>query len=167
MGEDVVMDGRIILAGGRPVRSKNKSGVVFKRSPEAEAYSRWQDGKFLELERDIAKAWRGMLANLKFDKAIKKLNELGINPRTCRTLEQAKAHVNTVVSQRGNRRFIQLAMRLAGVPMELWDTILRRWKEVGELSVIEFAPYAGYVVSVDLFFYVAAAVGLFSVTKKK
>src|SRR5471030_3269199 len=39
--------GQIPVAGGRPVRGADgKPGVVVERSPEAEAFSRWQRGQF-------------------------------------------------------------------------------------------------------------------------
>jgi hypothetical protein len=35
-----------------------KRGVVIDNPPEAQAFSRWQEGKFLDLEREHARAWR-------------------------------------------------------------------------------------------------------------
>ncbi|MBW2670632.1 MAG: hypothetical protein JRD87_12255 [Deltaproteobacteria bacterium] len=76
-GDDFPMDGRIVLAGGRPVKSNGKSGVVFDISPEAEAFSRWQDGEFLKIERKYATAWRAMLRMLNFDEVLRNLNNIG------------------------------------------------------------------------------------------
>ena len=50
--------GRVMLAGGRHVQLGEKKGVIFERSPEAEAISRWGKREFLELERNIARQWR-------------------------------------------------------------------------------------------------------------
>jgi hypothetical protein len=37
IGREVIMDGRVMVAGGRPVRVEGKSGVVHEQSPEAGA----------------------------------------------------------------------------------------------------------------------------------
>jgi hypothetical protein len=49
--ETVVMDGRILRAGGRVVTLDGKSGVFFEKSKEEEALYRWQEHEFLDLER--------------------------------------------------------------------------------------------------------------------
>ena len=50
------MTGQVPLAGAQLVKTDGKSGAVFEPSPEAEAFSRWQKGEFLEVERLYAKA---------------------------------------------------------------------------------------------------------------
>jgi hypothetical protein len=42
MGQAIEMEGRVIIAGGRPVKVDGKSGIVHDQSPEAEAFIRWQ-----------------------------------------------------------------------------------------------------------------------------
>jgi hypothetical protein len=167
MGSKVPMDGRIILAQGTPVQSGHKTGVVFEEAPEARAFSRWQEGQFLDAERETAKNWRGMLANLKFDKAIEKMNKFGINPKTCSSIEQARTIASQLVSKERSPRFMQFALRLVGAPAQLWAVIIERWKQHGSPPLTEFAPYAAYVTTVDLFFYIAIAAGRLSVSGKK
>jgi hypothetical protein len=53
LGYPVAMDGRPLLSGGKPVKTKDQSGIVFDEAPEALAFSRWQAGKFLEVEREM------------------------------------------------------------------------------------------------------------------
>jgi hypothetical protein len=60
---------------------------------------------------------------------------------------------------------MQLALTLLAVPPALKESVLSRWKESGYPQLKKFAPYAAYVVSVDLFFYIATAAELLS--KKK
>ena len=167
MGHKVAMEGRIILAQGTSVKSGDKTGVVFEESPEARAFSRWQDGQFLAAERETAKNWRGMLANLKFNKAIEKLNKFGINPKTCSSLEQARTIASQLVSKERGAMFMQFALRLVGAPTQFWGDIIERWKQHGSPPLTEFAPYAAYVTTVDLFFYIAIAAGRLSVSGKK
>ncbi len=161
-GGPLEMEGRIYAAGGRPVKVHGKTGVVFKEPPEAQAFSRWQNGDFLEVERMYAKGWRTALAILKFDKIIKKLNALGIDPKSCRSLDQAKALADRFVTTQPNYRYLQFAMGTLGLPMAHWETIVGRWKESGSPALPKFAPYAAYVLAVDVFFYICLAAKLFS-----
>ncbi|MBA2350475.1 MAG: hypothetical protein H0V78_01420 [Burkholderiales bacterium] len=64
LGHRVPMTGQIPVAGGRLVKSGGKSGIVFNESPEAEAFSRWQRGQFLDIERKFARVWREALTQL-------------------------------------------------------------------------------------------------------
>jgi len=41
-----------------------KSGVVFEQTPEEEAFHRWHNGKFHEVERLAAAQWRKALSEL-------------------------------------------------------------------------------------------------------
>src|SRR6266403_1745817 len=52
------MDGRMLKAGGQVVTLNDQTGVIYKISPEEEAFIRWQRREFLDLERQTAKAWR-------------------------------------------------------------------------------------------------------------
>ena len=45
------MDGRPIITGGRTVETDGRVGIMFEQSPEEEAFNRWQNGEFLEIER--------------------------------------------------------------------------------------------------------------------
>lgn len=58
MGHHVKMAQIPAIAGGRPVKVEGKRGVYFKPSREQYAFERWQDGKFEEIERIMAKDWR-------------------------------------------------------------------------------------------------------------
>lgn len=165
LGKNLPMDGRIVLPGGRQVRSGDKTGVVFEESREEQAFSRWQEGDFLDVERRFAKAWRGMLAVLNFDDMINEINALGVNLTSCRSLEESKQIAHTIVSGRANYKLMLLALKLLEVPATLTKSILGRWKKSGYPRLKRFAPYAAYVVSVDLFFYIATAAQLFSMKK--
>jgi len=80
MGFDVPMNGQIPVTGGRYVKSdEGKRGVVFEHSPEAQAFSRWQEGKFLELEREFAKVWRRSVENLDLLAAASSIRAMGID----------------------------------------------------------------------------------------
>lgn len=161
-GGPVRMTGSIYAARGKPVRVKDKIGVVFKESLEQQAFSRWQDRDFLQVERQYAKVWREALRILKFDKIINKLNELGIDPKTCKNLDQAKMLADRFVSLQPNYKYLQFAMGLLGIAINHWEKVIERWKETGKPNLPVFAPYVAYTLTVNVFFYICLAAKLFS-----
>ena len=64
LGTEVPMVGRIPMAGGRPVKSDGRKGMVYDASPEAKAFSRWQNKQFSDVERLFAQQWRASLEDL-------------------------------------------------------------------------------------------------------
>src|SRR5258708_3397431 len=40
------------------------TGIIYKQSPEEEAFNRWKHGEFLEIERGIAVRWRQEVESL-------------------------------------------------------------------------------------------------------
>lgn len=54
----VDMTGRMYQINVSAVALGGHNGVVFRPTREEEAFQRWQRGEFLDLERQIAKAWR-------------------------------------------------------------------------------------------------------------
>jgi hypothetical protein len=50
-GERMPLDYRPMMAGGIPVKVKGKSGLVFEKAPETEAFERWQQGLFKDVEK--------------------------------------------------------------------------------------------------------------------
>ncbi len=64
-------DGRPIISGGQIKELGGKTGIVFERSPEEEAFGRWQKKEFLDIERLNAKAWRRALSNINLEKNYK------------------------------------------------------------------------------------------------
>src|SRR5208337_906644 len=43
LGQEITMDGRPVIAGGKAVKTADQCGIVFDVPPEAEALSRWQN----------------------------------------------------------------------------------------------------------------------------
>jgi len=166
LGYPVAMDGRVHVAGGRPVRTNKQSGIVIDETPEAKAFSRWQNGEFWEVERDFARIWRNMIALMNFDTILKKLVSLGINPANCRTLYDAKQIADSAVSESVKQfKLLELVFLLFNIPEQLSKKILQRWLLLGYPTLKSFAPYALYLLTVEIFFYVALATGLISRTK--
>ena len=164
MGQPVPMNSQIPRAGGRPVRSaEGKRGLVFDESPEAKAFSRWQEQKFQEVERGQAWAWREMLTNLDLPATAARMRALGINSKECRTVEQAHAIATQLVHGRA-QPFEQMALLFLFlyIPPELQRAILQRWAIDQYRPLAEYAPYAAHVLVVEIFFQIALAANLIS-----
>jgi hypothetical protein len=72
--------------GGRPV----KSGIVFDQTPEEEAFHRWHNGEFHEVERLAAAAWRKALGELDLVAVGKEMRSLGFTQKACKTLRMPR-----------------------------------------------------------------------------
>lgn len=163
MGYPVPMDGRIPLAGGRPVKTDDRTGVVFDRSPEAEAFARWQRGAFREIERLFARDWREALRTLDLNQIAAGFRAIGIDGKNCKTLEEAQAIAIAVAAGR-DKPFdrMKLAILFLGIPPERHRSILERWSVAGYPPLVEYAPYTAHVLTVEVFFQLALAANLIS-----
>ena len=72
--------------GGRSVRS----GVIFDQTPVEEAFQRWREGEFHEVERLAAAGWRAALQELDLVAVGKEMQAIGFSPKGCKTLAEAK-----------------------------------------------------------------------------
>lgn len=164
MGHEAPRFGQVPLAGGRPVRGANgKAGVVFKNSPEAEAFSRWQRGQFQDVERDFASSWRAMLSDLNLSEVASRMRALGINPQSCKTIEHAYGIAASLVNTKfAPKQQLALLFAFVHIPQQLWVPIVQRWSDAGFPSLAEYASYAAHVLKVELFFQIALAANLIS-----
>jgi len=163
LGYKVTMDGRIIRSGGKPVRTEKQSGVVYEVAPEEEAFNRWLKGDFLEVERQFAKSWRYTLTSVNYEQIVQKLNRMGFNPKNCNTLEEAKTIAESIINASGcSLDRIQFVFTALNIPESLFLIVYNRWGLNGCPPLKSFAPYAAYVLTIEVFFYIAAAANLIS-----
>jgi hypothetical protein len=163
LGYSIPLTGQIMLPRGRPVRHGKQSGVVFEESPEVRAFRRWQEHKFTEVERGFARVWRQMLSLVDFDKLARALRGLGLRPGRCKTLEDAKRIADAMIISRDNLiDRIRFTFWFLGIPRIFQKHIFLRWTLEGRPPLIEFAPYASFVLSVQIFFQIARATELVS-----
>jgi hypothetical protein len=162
-GEDPPMTGQIPMANARKVRVRGKAGIVFDRPPELEAFSRWQRGRFKDLEREFARAWREDLAALNLEEVRRQVRHWGVDGKTCRTLDQARAYAADFVQakDRGADR-LRTCLQMLGVRTGLYSLIQERWSYLGRPPIERFAPYASFAAEVELFFRVGMAADLIS-----
>lgn len=157
LGNHMPMDGRIPRSGGRPV----PKGVVFELGPEEVAFNRWQKGEFYDVEKISAAVWRKSLAELDLNKVASELRSVGIDGKSCKTLDQARDMAQAVVSNATQAMSVlALAVTFLHVPQHLHGPIIEAWKREGRRPLNVFAPYAAHVVAVEVFFQFALAAHL-------
>lgn len=156
--------GQVPLAGGRRVRTKDgKPGVVFENSPEAESFSRWQKGQFIEVERDTASSWRAMLASLNLPEVARGMRQLGITPKNCKSVQEAYGIAAGLVHSRAQPVMqVGLLFSFLNVPTHLQGQILHGWSSAGFPPLASYAPFAAHVLTVELFFQITLAANLIS-----
>lgn len=161
LGEEVdVKNRRIQRSSGQYVKySDGTVGIDFRQFPEEAALHRWKLGLFEEIERDIAKDWRGALSVLNFDKIIALINsEIPFGTRFT-DMQTLRVFVGDFVKAK-YKSFIHFALEILDVPEKARKSIIKRWQNNGWKTFSEFAPYAAHVLTVDLFFYLGLSNGL-------
>lgn len=162
-GHRVPMTGQILLAKGRPVKEGGQTGIVVDQSDESKAFSRWQNGQFAEIERDQAKGWREMVTNLDLNEMRDRFRKLGVDGKSCKTLEQAKMLAEQIVSS-VDKPFdrMYLALLFLNIHPQYHSEILKRWSVMNYPPLTRYAPYVAYVYTIELFFQIALAANLIS-----
>ena len=163
LGHPTTMSGQMVIPGGRPVRHRGQSGIVFEEPPEVKVLRRWQEHKFAEIERDFARVWRRMLSSVDPDKVAGGLRELGIRLGHIKTLKDAKIIADKAITTRDKSiDRIRMIFWLLGIPEHFRKDIHFRWILEEQPPLIEFAPYASFVLSVIIFYHVARLSDLIS-----
>ena len=154
-GYEIEMGRRPIIPGGRSVMNADKRAIVFDLPQEREAFERWQKGEFLEVERLFAKAWRAVLRSLNLKAFLPIFRAMGIQSK-CHSLEEAKLVAESIVESKDNQKqLIFLAFKLLYIPKEVLPRVCKRWIDASSPPLKEFAPYVAYVLTIEIFFYIA------------
>lgn len=165
-GNKIIMDGRPIIPPGKSLIFENKTAHVSELPPEMEAFIRWQEGNFKEVERITASVWRNSIKSMNFDIFEEYVKPLNIKLEKCDSLEESKKTAESIVNGRDqiyNR--LNLFLKLLAIPSEFFETIYLRWisNKVPPLKL--YAPYTAHVLTLDIFFYIAVFSGLISSKK--
>jgi len=156
-GKRVGLRHQIPRPGGRPV----KSGTVFDQTPEEEAFRRWREGKFDDVERITAAFWREALEKLDLLAVGKEMRSLGFTQKACKTLQDAKAIADALVNGTDKPYdLLTLAIHFFHIPQDLHPQIAQAWQTARKRTLPEFAPYAAYALTVEIFFQIALGAGL-------
>jgi hypothetical protein len=152
---DVTMDRRPIIGGAQPLVTEDQRGVFFPPSPEMEALNRWQNGRFLELEREFARVWRRGVSGIDLDRVYQRYK--------CKlpTLEDARGAALRFIAT-SPYATLKMAFEALEIDERLQWMIINRWGRLGCPSLSSFVPYTAHVMSVDLFFNYAIGADLIS-----
>ncbi|OGZ66583.1 MAG: hypothetical protein A3C58_02675 [Candidatus Staskawiczbacteria bacterium RIFCSPHIGHO2_02_FULL_34_10] len=152
-------NGRPHIDGGKRLELGGKTGVIFQPSPEEEAFSRWQNHEFLNLERLFAKAWRQDLSNINLEESYKTFQSFFPISKP-KNLTEVKKIVDFHINESNQGEVLQYGLSLLGASPQFRAEILFRWQKLGKPLIKDFAPYFLHVFSIDLFFYIAIAADL-------
>ena len=156
-------DHRPSVAGGIPVRVKGKAGVVYRKSPERDAFDRWQDGHFLDVERYYARRWRADLAGMDLPAIAKAYKSMLRKEDRPKSHQAAHDLARRLVDANGqNYRSLLMAHELLGMPPQSLTEVIRCWKAAGSPPLRAYAPFAAHCLEVDLFFELCLSNGLIS-----
>lgn len=163
LGQDVPFTGQIPVAGSRLVESGERRGIIYEESPEAEAFRRWQSREFYTIEHEFASGWRANLESIDLNSVANVFQHFGISARNCKSLSEAKAIANAFVNGTGQLLEVaKLAFLFCGIPEECRQSILRRWLLFNCPPLRTYAPYAAYVLTVEIFFQISLSANLIS-----
>jgi hypothetical protein len=163
LGQRPEFDHRPAVAGGIPVRVEGRAGMVFQKSPEQDAFDRWQQGRFLDVERDFAQQWRADLANIDLPAIAQAWRSMLRKEDRPKTHEAARSLARRVVGAGGqNYRSLRMAHDLLGMPPFSLNEVVGNWKAAGSLPLRQYAPFAAHCLEVDLFFELCLSNGLIS-----
>src|SRR3546814_20001928 len=117
---------------GIPVKVEGKAGVVFRKSPERDAFDRWQQGRFLEVERVFAQRWRADLANIDLSSITKAWKSILKSEDRPKTHAAARDLARRAVDAGGqNSRILRMAHNLLGMHPHTHHAVRRKWKATG------------------------------------
>lgn len=156
------MTGQIALAGGIPVNTDGKNNVVFKESPESASFGRWQAGQFEDIEREFAHGWRVDLANLDLAALAARARRYGRDLTACKQIEDCRNVALSLIDEVSGDLQLALACELINMSVDEMAAAKEAWQAAGKASLKEFAPYAHYVLSIQMFFDIALATGKIS-----
>jgi len=91
----------------------------------------------------------------------KELRSIGFTQQSCKTLQDAKAIADALVNGTDNPYArLALAIHCFHIPQHLHANIAESWKRSNKRTLTDFAPYAAYALTVEIFFQVALGAGL-------
>ena len=155
LGNQIPMTGQIIFSSGKRVEVNSQYSDVSNQSEEMEAFLRWQNEEFLELERHLAKKWRTTLNKINFDQVNKILFQLKVNGTNCHTLIEAKIRAEYIIESANNHDLLHCVLILLNIPNCYFEAIFQHWKNMGYQPLKRYAPYITHILTVEIFFYIA------------
>ena len=159
MGVAVEMQRRPVLNPGRAVVLPRRTGVVYEVGDEMRALHRWQKGRFEEVERLFARNWRPFVQSAPPAPPV-----ILLNGRKARfgSLAEVLALSRRYVEEGKRWGVMRAAMDRFLFTSTQRALVLARWKALGGPPLHHFAPYAAFVLVIEVFFDLAQGAGLIS-----
>lgn len=156
LGYSVNPDGRPFLAGGKQVRFGDKEGTNFELSAEAEAFNRWMNGDYLSVEKKFAENWREAIKGISYDKVEKHLIDNKINFESCKNLNDAYDEAEKFINRKLDEVYflVKYILESLSIPKVYQSKVAHNilLNATKPKSLNEIAPYASYVIKVNIFF---------------
>jgi len=145
------MRGIPVVGGGERVVTGDRRGMVFKQPPEIVALQRWEEGRFLDVERDYARAWRRALSGVDLAAQYRKGRAIIERQGHPRDLAEGKA-MAVAMPNRDGRRYVGLkeALETLRMPEDLRRLVVRSMEDRGRATASEVRPVHGPLLTVDL-----------------
>lgn len=163
LGHEVPMDYRPMVAGGVPVRTEGGLGMVYKRSPEALAFERWQEHKFVDVEHIAAQLWRRSLGEFNLPAIRRAFQAMLKKEHRPKNRNEARQLAKGIVEAAGrNYQTLVIAHSLLDLPPETFRNVVRVWKIHGSKPLSVYAPFTAHCLQIDLYFYLCLSNGIIS-----
>lgn len=160
-GDPSRYNGRPVLAGARRAVNDGKKGIVFDHSPEADAFNRWRNGEFREVERLFAKQWRLALATPPKPPGEGFLSWERTGLQDCKNVQQVHAFARAIIREKRQTPYarIKFVFEMLGLTKDL-DYMAHLYMARGAPSLYEYCPYTAHVLEVEVFFRLATERGI-------
>lgn len=157
---------RPIVKGGNYRQAPDGSiEIDFKEFPEDSSLRRWQNGNFEEVEKMVAFRWREMVDSINVDALVNLVLAEVPSSTHFSNMEDIKRWVTSATNAKFNQ-FIHFALETLEVPQRFRRDILRRWYSTRPLPFSSFAPYAAFVLRVNMFFYLCLSKSFLALSHK-
>ncbi|SEL83933.1 hypothetical protein SAMN05444354_1094 [Stigmatella aurantiaca] len=157
LGEEVAMDGRVMLADVQYVRGSDGSlGAFVDIAPVNHLIMALADGHIGEKDREFAARWRAELANLSLEGLTKALSQKRILIPRATSADDIGTVVDSALNQPAlQETWLAIIIDLVKPRAALADRIILRWAHAGKPFLSKFAPYAHYCLRVLLMLFAA------------
>jgi len=163
LGHKVHMDGRPVISGAQKVVDcEGQRGVFIDEQPEFEALRKWTQGKFSEIESDIALDWRNRTRQVDFADTKEFFGSMKIND-----INEMKCYIDALVDiENGQSELLVCLLQHATADGKTRDAILSRWRNANSPLIKKYAPYCYYFLRVLLMFSSCVAKSLIGAGKR-
>lgn len=156
----VEMSGRPCISGGQAVMLGGETGIIFRETEEMEAFKRWKEGKFFDVERLVAKKWREELATSNEESIFRQFHDSLTTLGSPRSFSDVKMQVDSIINSPFQKEILISGLTLIGIMPDAQEKIIKQWINSGKKPIKDYAPYFTYILSVDLFFGLSNAANL-------